>query len=142
MTKRIGLIIPSSNQLSEPEFHRYLPNGVIAHFTRLRMTGAHKRQLPDLLPRIVDAAMALADAKCEVIAFHCTAIALDAGPAGELKIVSAISKATDTPATATAVAIISALRALPTKRVGLVTPYDEANADSEQRYFEARGSIS
>ena len=106
------------------------------------MTGAHKRQLPDLLPRIVDAAMALADAKCEVIAFHCTAIALDAGPAGELKIVSAISKATDTPATATAVAIISALRALPTKRVGLVTPYDEANADSEQRYFEARGSIS
>ena len=52
MAKRIGLIIPSSNQLTEPEYHRYLPDGVLAHFARLRMTGAHKLPLPDLLPRI------------------------------------------------------------------------------------------
>ena len=65
----------------EAHFHpRAAPNGVIAHFARLRMTGAHKLPLPDLLPRLADAAMALADAKCDVIAFHCTAIALDAGP--------------------------------------------------------------
>jgi len=137
MTKRIGLIIPSSNQLTEPEYHRYLPDGVLAHFARLRMTGAHKLPLPDLLPRIADAAMALADAKCDVIAFHCTAIALDAGPAGEPKIVSAISETSGTPATATAAAIVSALRALGAKRIGLVTPYDEANAEKERRYFEA-----
>ena len=139
MTKRIGLIIPSSNQLTEPEYHRYLPEGVLAHFARLRMTGAHKLPLPDLLPRIADAALALADAKCDVIAFHCTAIALDAGPAGEPKIVSAIFEASATPATATAAAIVSALRALGAKRIGLVTPYDEANTEKERRYFEAAG---
>jgi maleate isomerase len=137
MTKRIGLIIPSSNQLTEPEFHRYLPDGVLAHFARLRMTGANQRPLPELLPRIADAAMALADAKCDVIAFHCTAIALDAGPAGEPEILAAISKTTGTPAVATAAAIIAALRALNVKSIGLVTPYDEANAEKEQRYFKA-----
>jgi maleate isomerase len=137
MTKRIGLIIPSSNQLTEPEYHRYLPDGVLAHFARLRMTGANRLPLPDLLPHISDAAMALADAKCDVIAFHCTAIALDAGPTGEPKIVSTISGATGTPATATAAAIIAALRALGAKRIGLVTPYDESNAEKERRYFEA-----
>ncbi len=137
MTKRIGLIIPSSNQLTEPEFHRYLPDGVRAHFARLRMTGAHKLPLPDLLPGIADAALALADAKCDVIAFHCTAIALDAGPAGEPKIMSTIAAATGTPATATAAAIVAALRALGAKRIGLVTPYDEANSEKERRYFEA-----
>lgn len=139
MTKRIGLIIPSSNQLTEPEYYRYLPKGVLAHFARLRMTGAHKLPLSDLLPRIADAAMALADAKCDVIAFHCTAIALDAGPAGEPKIVSAISQASATPATATAAAIVSALCALGATRIGLVTPYDEANAEKERWYFEAAG---
>jgi maleate isomerase len=139
MSKRIGLIIPSSNQLTEPEYHRYLPDGVVAHFTRLRMTGAHKLPLLDLLPRITNAAMALADATCDVIAFHCTAIALDAGPAGEPRIVAAISEATGTPATATAVAIVSALRRLGARRIGLVTPYDAANAEKERCYFDAAG---
>src|SRR5262245_11241986 len=137
MIKRIGLIIPSSNQLTEPEYHRFLPDGVLAHVARLRMTGANKLPLPELLPRIADAAMALADAKCHVIAFHCTAIALDAGPTGEPEIVSAISGTTGT--TATAAAIIAALRTLGARRIGLVTPYDEANAEKERRYFEAAG---
>lgn len=139
MIKRIGLIIPSSNQLTEPEYHRFLPDGVLAHVARLRMTGANKLPLAELLPRIADAAMALADAKCHVIAFHCTAIALDAGPTGEPNIVSAISGATGIPATATAAAIIAALRTLGARRIGLVTPYDEANAEKERRYFEAAG---
>ncbi|MGH6769171.1 MAG: maleate cis-trans isomerase family protein [Xanthobacteraceae bacterium] len=139
MTKRIGLIIPSSNQLTEPEYHRYLPDGTLAHFARLRMTGAHRLPLPDLLPRIAEAALSLADAKCEVIAFHCTAIALDAGPTGEPQIMAAIAENTGVAATATASAIIAALRALGARRIGLVTPYDEANAEKERRYFDAAG---
>ncbi len=37
--ERIGLIIPSANSLTEPQFHRYLPEGVTAHVARLRMAG-------------------------------------------------------------------------------------------------------
>ena len=53
---RVGLIIPSSNRLSEPQFQRYAPSGVQLHVTRLRMTGPHKAPLDELLPRIADAA--------------------------------------------------------------------------------------
>jgi maleate cis-trans isomerase len=35
---RIGLIIPSSNRLTEPQFHRFAPPGFGIHATRLRMT--------------------------------------------------------------------------------------------------------
>jgi maleate cis-trans isomerase len=36
---RVGLIIPSSNCLTEPHTQRYAPPGVQVHVTRLRMTG-------------------------------------------------------------------------------------------------------
>ena len=41
----IGLIIPSSNRLTEPQFHRYAPPGVGIHVTRLRMTGKWHKPL-------------------------------------------------------------------------------------------------
>jgi maleate cis-trans isomerase len=40
----IGLIIPSSNRLTEPQFNTYLPSGVGVHITRLRKTA--KRPKP------------------------------------------------------------------------------------------------
>ena len=39
----IGLIIPSSNRLTEPQFNRYAPPGVDTHVTRLRMTGKFRK---------------------------------------------------------------------------------------------------
>ena len=39
---RIGLIIPSSNRMTEPQFHRYAPAGVSVHVARVQMTGQYK----------------------------------------------------------------------------------------------------
>ncbi len=36
---RIGLIIPSGNRLTEPQFNQYAPPGTGIYVTRLRMTG-------------------------------------------------------------------------------------------------------
>jgi maleate isomerase len=80
---RIGLIIPSSNRLTEPQMRRYAPPGVEIHVTRLRMTGATHVPLDQLMPRIVEATLALADARCDVIVFHCTASSMEAGLEGE-----------------------------------------------------------
>jgi maleate isomerase len=41
----IGLIIPSGNRLTEPQFNQYLPSGVGVHVTRLRMTGKFRKPL-------------------------------------------------------------------------------------------------
>ena len=42
---RIGLIIPSSNRMTEPQFHRYAPAGVAIHIARVQMTGRHKKPI-------------------------------------------------------------------------------------------------
>jgi hypothetical protein len=74
MSKRVGLIIPSSNRMVEEEMARAFPPGVTAHVTRLRMTGANHLAFDQLLPRIEEATRALTDARCDVVAFHCKAL--------------------------------------------------------------------
>src|SRR5216683_587158 len=90
---RIGLIIPSSNRLTEVHMHRYAPPGVAVHVTRLRMTGAHHVPLEELTPRVVEATQALADARCDVIVFHCTASSMEAGLQGEQRVLDAMRAA-------------------------------------------------
>ena len=76
---RIGLIIPSSNRLTEPQFHRYCPPGVEPHVTRLRLTQPHGRPPLKMLPEIRQAAQFLADARCDIIVFHCTGSSMEEG---------------------------------------------------------------
>src|SRR6266568_1412081 len=99
---RIGLIIPSSNRLTEPQMHRYAPSGVEIHVTRLRMTGPSHVPLAQLMSRIVEATLALADAHCDVIVFHCTASSMEAGLAGERQVLDAMRNATASQVTTTA----------------------------------------
>ncbi|HLH25323.1 MAG TPA: aspartate/glutamate racemase family protein [Chloroflexota bacterium] len=126
---RIGLIIPSSNRLSEPQLTRYSPPGVQFHTTRLRMTGAYHAPPLETLERIRGAATMLADAKVDLILFHCTANSMEGGPGADEAIASAIRDATGVPATTTATAVAAALRALDVRRFVLLSPYsDETNA--------------
>ena len=69
----IGFIIPSSNRLTEPQFHTYAPPGVGVHVTRLRMTGKFHKPWDELKPQLAEAAAALSDVKPAIIVFHCTA---------------------------------------------------------------------
>src|SRR6266851_9412891 len=128
---RIGLIIPSSNRLTEPQMHRYAPDGVEVHVTRLRMTGAHHVPLSELVPRIVDATLALADARCDVIVFHCTASSMEAGLAGERDVLTSMRNATSSHVTTTASATLAAMRALDINNVVLISPYVAATHQHE-----------
>ncbi len=121
---RIGLIIPTSNRLSEEQFNRYAPAGVHIHATRLRMTGPHRVPDEDLPREVVHAAGLLADAKCDIIVFHCTGSSMEAGFEGEQRIVSAMAAATGRRATSTASAIVEALHAVGAHRLALISPYE------------------
>ena len=136
---RLGLIIPSSNRLTEPQFCRYVPPGVVVHFTRLRMTGPHHRPLPQLLPDVAEAALALADARADLIIFHCTGTAMEEGPSGDQRILAAISEATGSPAISTATGVVEALRAVGARRIALALPQGEKTVREEAGYLEAMG---
>ena len=139
MTARLGLIIPSSNRMVEQEMVRFLPPGVAAHVMRLRMTGPHHVALDALLPRIEEAASTLMDAKCDCVAFHCTAASTEAGLDGEQRALAALARAGVPQATTTATAIRGAFAALGARRIVLVTPYDANTTEDEAAFLRAAG---
>jgi maleate isomerase len=139
MTSRVGLIIPSSNRMVEQEMARFFPPGVTPHVARLRMTGPHHMPLEALLPRIEEATRTLTDARCDVVAFHCTATSMEEGMTGEERVVAAVSGAGAARATTTATAIRRALEALGARRIVLVTPYSQKTTDEEAEFLRAAG---
>ncbi len=136
---RVGLIIPSSNRLSEPQFRRFLPADVAVHVTRLRMTGKHSKPLGPLLVDVAQAAGALGDAKCDVIVFHCTANSMEHGLEGERKILDAIVAASGAQALSTAQAVVEAFRASNIKKLVMISPYVQSHNDHEKDYLAALG---
>ena len=139
MTARVGLIIPSSNRLVEQEMAPAFPTGVAAHVTRLRMTGPNHLAFDRLLPRIEEAARALTDARCDVVAFHCTANSTEGGQAGECEILAMLARAGAPHATTTITAIQRALDALDAKRIVLVTPYSARTTEREAAFLRQAG---
>ncbi len=136
---RIGLIIPSSNRMVEQEMVRHVPPGVTAHVARLRMTGAHRVGIDALLPRVEEAAATLIDARCDVVAFHCTANSTSEGTEGEDKLTAALRRAAAPRATTTASAIRAAFDALSARRIVLITPYSQETTDHEAEFLRHAG---
>ncbi len=123
----------------ETEMVRTLPKSVTGHICRVRMTGPYERPLERLLPDVTAAAATLADARCDAIAFHCTANSTSDGADGEARLLAALQAATTAAVTTTATAIRQALAALGARRIVLVTPYTEAVTEHEAAFFRAAG---
>jgi maleate isomerase len=139
MTARVGLIIPSSNRMVEQEMVAVFPAGVQAHVTRLRMTGPNHAAFAELVPRIEEAARALTDARCEVVAFHCTANSMEGGKEGENEIGAALNRAGAARATTTITAIQRAFEALGARRLVLITPYSASVTEHETEFLQMAG---
>jgi len=137
--QRIGLIIPSSNRLTEPQFNAYAPAGVGIHITRLRMTGKFRKPLNDLKRPLTEAAEALSDVKPGVIVFHCTANSMEAGLAHEKAIVEIVAQASGCPTITTAQALTQAFDHFGIKKLVLISPYVKATNQLEVNYLSEVG---
>jgi maleate cis-trans isomerase len=136
---RIGLIIPSGNRLTEPQFNAYLPANVGVHITRLRMTGKFRKPLQELERPLTEAAEALSDVKPGVIVFHCTANSMENGLAHEKAIVEIVERASGCPTITTAQAITQAFDRLGIKKLVLISPYVQSTNQLEVNYLAETG---
>src|SRR6187397_1757417 len=125
---RVGLIIPSVNTYSEPQFNHFAPEGLGIHVARARVAGQWKRPLPEMKDEIAGAAQLLSDAHPNVIVFHCTDSSMTQGPQGEGEILDIVKDATGIDAMATSRLVLDALTALGMKKVVLLTPYKSNKA--------------
>ena len=120
---RIGLIIPSVNSMSEPQFNRFAPAGLAVHVTRARVAGQWKRPLPAMADEIAASAKLLADVAPDLIVFHCTDTSMTQGPQGEGRILDIVKDATGIAAVATSRLVLEALQALGLRKLVLLSPY-------------------
>ncbi len=134
---RIGLIIPSVNRLTEPQFNHYAPDGLGIHVARGRVAGLPERTVAELSDEIARAASTLADAHPDLIVFHCTNTSMKEGADGEARIIDLIRKTTSIEALSTSSLVNDALRALSLRELVVLSPY-RSNADI-LRYLTAAG---
>lgn len=134
---KIGLIVPSTNTVNEPEFWRMAPPGVSIHTARVMLKGeATEKSYFEMADALGRAAEELATAEVDVVAYGCTSGSIIC-PLPEL--LDRMGSQTRTPATAAAGAVISALRALGARNVAVATPYVEFVNESERVFLEERG---
>ncbi len=136
---RLGVIIPSSNRMAEPDFQRFAPVGVVPHFMRLRMSGPHRVPLDELKPRITQAASILGDAKCDVTVLHCTGTSMSCGFGAERGVIDVIEEATGRPGLTTATCLMAALAALGARRLVFISETAEAGHAEKRDFMAAAG---
>jgi maleate isomerase len=134
---RIGLIIPSVNRMTEPQFNHYAPEGLGIHVARGRVAGEPQRSVAELTDEIAHAAGTLADAHPDLIVFHCTHTSMKEGADGEARIINLIRDTTGIEALSTSSLVNDALRALGLRRLVVLSPY-MSNADIIE-YLRAAG---
>jgi maleate cis-trans isomerase len=125
---RVGLIIPSVNTFSEPQFNRFAPDGLGINVARARVAGEWKRPLPEMKDEIATAARLLSDCHPDAIVFHCTDTSMTQGPQGEGRILDIVRDATGIDAMATSRLVLDALQTLGMSKVVLLTPYKSNKA--------------
>jgi maleate cis-trans isomerase len=125
---RVGLIVPSVNTYSEPQFNHYAPEGLGIHVARARVAGKWKRPLPEMKEEIAGAARLLSDCAPDVIVFHCTDTSMTQGPQGEGRILDIVKDSTGIDAVATSRLVLEAMQALGMTKVVLLTPYKSNQA--------------
>lgn len=136
---RLGMLLPSSNPVGEPEVAAMLPSGISLHTTRLKLAGSSPEQLLAMTAKVEEGAALLADAGVDLIGFNCTAVStFDEAMAESIRV--RICAAGSVPAISTADAILAGFKALGVRRLVLITPYIDA-VNEREIAFLARHQI-
>ena len=134
---RVGLIVPSVNRMSEPQFNHFAPAGLAIHVARARITGQWRKAAAEMKDEIARSAAALADSGPDLIVYHCTDSSMREGRAGERTLTDIVQEATGIDTVATSALVIEAMRALGVKSVVLLSPY--LSNDVIVRYLQENG---
>ena len=134
---RLGFIIPTSNRMVEPQVQRYMPQGVVPHFTRIGMTNKHKAPLEQQMPKMAAAAEALSESKMNAIILQCTGTSMSGGLDTEKVVIEAMEKASGVPCSTAASSLTSAFRALNAKKLVFVSETKQPDHEHKLKYLRA-----
>jgi len=137
--RRIGLLLPSSNSVQEPEFYRALPEGFTLHCTRLFLENIEANSTLKIGEQVVDGAKRLAHADVDIIVLAATAPSSRLGLGYDRELIARISDASGKPATTAATALIEALAELRAKQIVLGAPWSDDVNRTTANFIEQNG---
>jgi maleate isomerase len=133
---RIGLLVPSVNATMEPEFNRFLPEGVSVHVARMVIEELTESGLSKMEERMEEAAKQVAGVAPDLIIFGCTSGSLFKGARHGDEMARLIEDKTGIPAITTSQAVVSCLDQLGIRKVSVATPYNEEINEREKEFLE------
>jgi maleate isomerase len=147
VTRRIGLIVPSSNTTMEtelPELFRRRSEDFTWHSARARLAHVTPEELDRMVQASDVAAQSLADAPVEVIAYACLVAVMARGPGAhrdvQARLEAALENSARQPAIVTSAgALIDGLHAIGATRVAMITPYMRPLAELVADYVRGEG---
>ena len=137
--RRIGLLVPSSNSVQEPDFWRLLPRGIALHVARMRLSNVEPESTLRIVEEIETESRKLADADVDVIVLAATAPSSRNGLGYDQELIQRICAASGKPATTASTALIEALRALSAKSLVLGAPWTATINRTAAAFIEANG---
>ena len=139
--KRVGLILPSTNTVMEPDLYRNLPAGTTVHTSRMLLEGSVTIEAEELMLDVYlpECARQIGTLLPDVVVFGCTSAGALRGPAYEQELAGEISKTTGAPTVTIMGAVVDELQRLGVKSVALLTPYSEEINDTIKESLETSG---
>jgi maleate isomerase len=141
--RRLGLLVPATDMVSEVDFHNHLPSSVVFYTARLHQpkdsgigTAANYQGLVDSAP---DAANSVALANPELLVYSCTSGSFFKGPNWHRELSDMLEKASGIPTITTSTAVITALAALGARTVFLASPYPDSVNRAEADFLKSHG---
>jgi maleate cis-trans isomerase len=137
---RLGIVTPSSNIVTEPEFELITPEGVSCHYQKFAFTGGGVKALKNLEQLVPDAAELISHVRPSAVAMCCTGGSFAGGYGHDKMLVQRMeSKSGGAPATTSSTAMIEAFKTLGVNKVSLAVPYLEEVAMAEKTFIEDHG---
>jgi maleate isomerase len=138
--KKLGLILPSSNTTTEPDFHRVLPDNVSLHTSRIWVVDVTHDGLEEMNRDAEMAAKYVGTTAPDAIAYACTSGSFIGGPGYDQALLARITdEAGGVASVGTSPSMVEALRAVGVKRVAVVTPYTDAINEGLITFLTAHG---
>jgi maleate isomerase len=145
---RVGLVVPSSNVTVETELPVLLgrhPGATFSfHSSRMRMAKVSPEQLAAMNAQRERCILELGDADPDVLMYACLVALMAVGPGEHRRVEGLVAEQLATGGSSTLVrssagALVEALRAVPARRIAIVTPYLKPLAQKVVEYLEAEG---
>ncbi|WP_422368723.1 maleate cis-trans isomerase family protein [Pelagibius sp.] len=138
-TLRVGLVLPSINTLTEPEFYSAVASGLTFHSTRVFMAETTREDLEAMNRQVANACRLLSSTTPDIVVYACTSGTFVSGREELNKLINKMGNITGCPIVATSEAMLEAFSFMNAKEVALVTPYPDEITRDESSFIQDQG---